>query len=271
MGWLPGAGYEELRIGQWHVRPRLGQLEHNDGETVQLKPKIMELLVYFVHHQGKVVSKDDLLESLWKDTYVNDNTLMHAISELRKALGDDVRSPRFIDTLAKRGYRLIAPVDAVVESSSDPPASSPPGPRIAVLPFEFISPDPSEEYLAETLTVMVTTCLLECDGLGVISRMSACTCHREPSTLSEIAQRLGANLVLEGSLLCLDSALQVAVRLYGVNEESLWSQSFCASQPLSLPDLQELARSIVRGMMRSDPLRQRSLLLGAGNGSNGKP
>jgi DNA-binding winged helix-turn-helix (wHTH) protein len=70
----------------------------------------MEVLVYLADHAGEVVSKESLLQALWGDTFVNENALTRCISELRKAFNDDAEEPRVIQTIAKRGYRLIAPV-----------------------------------------------------------------------------------------------------------------------------------------------------------------
>src|SRR6185436_18301215 len=66
--------------------------------------------VYFAKNAGQVVSKESLLQTIWGDRFVTDEVITTCIFELRKALGDDARNPRFIQTIPKRGYRLIAPV-----------------------------------------------------------------------------------------------------------------------------------------------------------------
>jgi hypothetical protein len=79
-------------------------------DTVHLEPKIMEVLVYLAEHAADVIPKEQLLRSVWADTAVTDDVLTRAIFELRRVFDDDVRTPRVIQTIPKRGYRLIAPV-----------------------------------------------------------------------------------------------------------------------------------------------------------------
>ncbi len=100
----------EFRIGEWLVNPQTNLLSNN-GNAVRLEPKVMALLAYLAQHKGQVISKEQLLNTVWADTFVSEQVLKVAISELRKALGDDAKQPRFINTIPKRGYQLIAPVN----------------------------------------------------------------------------------------------------------------------------------------------------------------
>jgi DNA-binding winged helix-turn-helix (wHTH) protein/tetratricopeptide (TPR) repeat protein len=102
----------DFSVGEWVVRPRLDRIERADV-TVQLEPKVMDLLVCLAHASGEVVSKDELLDTVWGKRFVADATLSNAVAHLRKRLGDDARAPRFIETIPKRGYRLLEPVGAV--------------------------------------------------------------------------------------------------------------------------------------------------------------
>ncbi|MFB3901909.1 MAG: winged helix-turn-helix domain-containing protein [Acidobacteriota bacterium] len=101
---------DELRIGEWRVEPDIGKLSRGEKQ-VQLEPKVMDLLVYLAEHAGKVLPKERLIQAIWPDTFVTDEVLSNAIWLLRKALGDDSRHPSYIETLPRRGYRLIAPVE----------------------------------------------------------------------------------------------------------------------------------------------------------------
>jgi Tol biopolymer transport system component/DNA-binding winged helix-turn-helix (wHTH) protein len=96
-------------IGDWHVEPSSRTLTGPDGD-INLEPKVMQVLVLLAQHQGEVVTKEILLHAVWPDTFVGDEALSRAISELRRALGDDSKAPRFIQTIPKAGYRLIATV-----------------------------------------------------------------------------------------------------------------------------------------------------------------
>ncbi len=105
-----GAENEDFRLGRWRVEPRLNRLV-DGGEEVRLEPRVMDLLVFLSRHAGRVVSKEEIFDAVWESRFVTDSALTRVVADLRKALGDDVRRPRFIATLSKRGYRLIAPVD----------------------------------------------------------------------------------------------------------------------------------------------------------------
>lgn len=99
----------DFRLGAWLVQPSLNTISRN-GTTVQLEPKVMSVLVCLAQHNGKPISKEQLLQAVWPDTFVGDGVLSRSISELRRAFEDEAKEPRVIQTIAKRGYRLIAPV-----------------------------------------------------------------------------------------------------------------------------------------------------------------
>ncbi len=102
-------------VGPWLVRLDLNRLERGSGEsnTVQVEPRVFQVLLVLSEQPRRVVTREALLDRVWSDAVVNEETLTRAISELRHALGDDPREPRFIETIRKGGYRLIAPVRAV--------------------------------------------------------------------------------------------------------------------------------------------------------------
>ena len=102
----------DFRIAAWLIQPRLNAVSIN-GTTVHLEPKIMEVLVCLARHQGDPVSKEELLQTVWPNTFVSDDVLKRSISELRRVFEDDVREPRIIQTIPKRGYRLLVPVEQV--------------------------------------------------------------------------------------------------------------------------------------------------------------
>jgi len=106
----------ELRIGAWVVQRDLNLL--SDGQTtVEIEPKVMEVLVYLAEHAGAVLSKSTIMQALWPDTCVTPEVLTYSIFEIRKAFGDDAKNPRFIQTIPRRGYRLIAPVTRAEDTS----------------------------------------------------------------------------------------------------------------------------------------------------------
>src|SRR3954454_18942490 len=102
-----------------------------DRQHLPLEPKALDVLCHLVAHRDRLVTKDELLDAVWKDTFVTPNALTRAVAQLRKGLGDDVDHPRLIETVAKRGYRFVAPGivnpnahDAIAEAAI-PPAPTP--------------------------------------------------------------------------------------------------------------------------------------------------
>lgn len=109
----------DFRLGEWMVCPLLNTVQ-KDGKAVRLEHKFMQVLVCLASRPGEVVSKDELFRSVWVDTFVTDDVLTRAISELRRILNDDARNPQIIETVARNGYRVIAPVHRIQDSSSGP-------------------------------------------------------------------------------------------------------------------------------------------------------
>lgn len=106
---IPPVTHDVFHIGEWLVEPELNRIERND-ETLHLEPKIMEVLVHLARHGPRVVTRQQLIDEVWDGGYITDNTLTHAITEIRRALGDSASKPRYIETIHRRGYRLVEPV-----------------------------------------------------------------------------------------------------------------------------------------------------------------
>ncbi len=113
-----------FRLGQWLVQPELNRIV-GEGRTLQIEPRVMEVLVHLAARAGRVVSRQELREAVWGTTVVTDQTMTRAIWELRNALGDDHEAPRIIETIRKGGYRLIAPVEVVGPAAFPAPAIAP--------------------------------------------------------------------------------------------------------------------------------------------------
>lgn len=111
-------------------RPRMSV--ERSGRPVTLEPKAFDVLLMLIDNRDRLVTKEELLESVWRDTYVTPNVLTRSIAQLRKALGDDAHEARYIQTAAKRGYRFIAPVRIVGEGETlivGPAAAPMPAPK----------------------------------------------------------------------------------------------------------------------------------------------
>jgi TolB-like protein/DNA-binding winged helix-turn-helix (wHTH) protein/Flp pilus assembly protein TadD len=227
-----------FRVGDWLVEPSLNRLSSDDA-TAQLDLKSMELLLCLAEHAGEVVPTQQLVDSVWQVEVVAAGTLTHAMAELRKALGDDAREPTYIETIPKRGYRLIAPVAFdEVEGADDEPASrrplvrlagwslfalaaalllvvsvvvwrsrqapppeaTPPEPkRVVVLPFLNLGA-PEDENFADGMTVELINRLATVSGLHVISNTTAMKYKGSRKSIPEIGDELGVQYALEGEV-----------------------------------------------------------------------
>ena len=114
----------DFRVGSWLVQPSLNSISQN-GTSDRVERKVMEVLVCLAEHSGEAVPKEKLLQTVWPDTFVSDDVLKRSVSELRRVFEDDAHESRIIQTIPKRGYRLVAPVELVNGSDRLVPASEP--------------------------------------------------------------------------------------------------------------------------------------------------
>ncbi|MEM7099806.1 MAG: winged helix-turn-helix domain-containing protein [Pseudomonadota bacterium] len=111
---------EDFRLGAAIVRPALSELEM-DGECVRLEPKVMALLIHLIEHAESVVTRQFLMDEVWPDVVVTDESLTRGISEIRSALGDDPKSPAYVQTVPKKGYRLLQKPQPLNLQNAQPP------------------------------------------------------------------------------------------------------------------------------------------------------
>ena len=115
----------KFRLAEWLVQPDLNRLTRGEA-TVQVEPKLMDVLVYLAERPGEVVSKIDITDGVWSEVFITESVITRAIAGLRRALEDDAREPRFIETISKRGYRLMVspePVEQAMKVDVVPPAA----------------------------------------------------------------------------------------------------------------------------------------------------
>src|SRR6202166_497819 len=118
-----GAGVQgDFRINDWLIQPQINTVERN-GRTWHLEPKVMQVLVHLASHPDEVLSKERLIDAIWRDTFVGDDVLIRCISEIRCVFGDDPRSSHVIQTIPKAGYRLIAAVTTDLGAAISRPES----------------------------------------------------------------------------------------------------------------------------------------------------
>lgn len=110
--------HHRLRIEEFSLEPEVNRLSGPSG-TASLEPQVVRLLVHLAERKGELVSRDELIREVWDGSFVSDDAITYAVGELRKALGDDARRPRFIETIPKKGYRLVAKVTPVEEGGRE--------------------------------------------------------------------------------------------------------------------------------------------------------
>lgn len=182
----------------------------------------MQVLVVLSGNAGQVVSRRELLDTVWPNQLVRDDTLSRCISQIRKVLG-----PNSIETVPKIGYRLTLPIEAAAATVPQNNGAKEPEITLAVLPFTNYSAEGSKEFFADSLTGQVIAGLARIADIRVISRTSAMVFKDCGKPLQEIAQQLGANRIIEGSVSFDEQDVRVTVQLIDAATDShLWSDSY---------------------------------------------
>jgi TolB-like protein len=185
----------------------------------------MEVLVCLAQHPGDTVSKEQLFQAVWPRTLVTEDVLKRCIAELRRAFDDDAREPRVIETISKRGYRLVAPVTA--GGATPAPAESVVSDSIVVLPFINMSADPEHEYFADGITEEIINALAQIQELHVVARSSAYSFKGKHIDLRMVGEPLNVRTVLEGSVRRADNRLRITAQLVcAADGYHLWSERY---------------------------------------------
>jgi len=281
---------------------------HKHGIRLHVQNQPVRVLWFLIERPGRLVTRQELQEKLWPGHSAEevDDSLNSTVKKLREALGDDAGKPLYIETIPRRGYRFIAPIQTEpsdqLAGEQQPSSVEPswltaetavqataisgglfgwrryrkPGTiglltviviagflsvtaflkragadaqihSIAVLPFENLSGDSSQDYFAEGLTDAVTTDLAQIGGVKVISRSSANHYKKNYQPLVKIGQELGVDAVVEGTVARSGDRVRVNARLVSTGDDrNLWAQSFerDTGDILSLED--DLAQSVSR-------------------------
>lgn len=201
-------------LGDRWITPSLNEI---DG--VRIEPKTMDVLIALIEAAPGVISAQALLERAWPGVVVVDNVVYQTIAQLRKALGDEAHAPRYIATIPRRGYRLIA---AVTREASVARASS-----IVVLPLSNISADPEHEHFVDGLTIELIHRLSRIPNLRVAGHGASFAYKKRPETYAEIGHALGVAHLLEGSVRRSGASLRITVALVSTaNGFQIWSADF---------------------------------------------
>ena len=270
------------RFGEFTFEPTSGELRRN-GNTLRLQPQPLQVLLALLSHPGQVITREEFRNSLWaENTNVEfDDGLNHAIRRLRDALHDTAQVPRYIETIPRRGYRFIPPVDVIFPSQPAALATAADLPAVphryrwlgmviataavavvtaylmvhrhsavridslAVLPLVNFSGDGDQEYFADGLTEELTTELARIRSLRVISRTSAMRLKGTKLSLREIGDQLGVDAVVEGSVQRSGRRVRISAQLVQVaTERHLWAETYERELQDVLHVRSEVARDI---------------------------
>jgi len=265
------------RFGAYELDSRTGELRKN-GMRIRCQEQPLQVLVSLLERPGELLTREELRQRVWpEDTFVDfDHALTTAVKKIRLALNDDADAPRYLETVPRRGYRFIAPVQTEVvdmrrpdERGSEDVGLGPPDrplingrviimaatmvgliagvfywsshrtrasmlnpngrTMIAVLPFENLTNDSSQEYFSDGMTEETIAQLgrLSSQHLGVIARTSAMKYKHSNKSAQEIGRELNSDYLLEGSIRREGPRVRVVAQLIRVTDQSpRWSHQF---------------------------------------------
>jgi len=207
----------------------------------------MAVLLELATADGNTVPREHLTEAVWPRGFVTDGVLSRCISQLRAALGDDSRAPRYIATIPRKGYRLVADVIAAEPGNLE---------GILVLPFLNLAAHGKDEYLADGLTELLIARLAVAVNQRVVSRTTAMTFKNAKQDMEHIRKKLGVMWVVEGSLFQLGDDLQIIVQLIDVERDAhTWANTWTRPAGDIMNVLNEVTRHIAtQARVQLDPL-----------------
>jgi len=205
------------------------------GKVLAVEPKAFRALLFLLRNPQKVVSKEEVLNSVWGDVAVGDGSLTRCIWLLRTLLGEDIRNPRYIETVATVGYRFICPVEVLEGAAEGVAGTHPETPSIppaefdslAVLPFFTSGSSPDAEYLADGITETLINQFAQLQHLKVIARSTVFRHKQKDVDPIEVGRSLGVSTVLTGRIFQRDDVLVIAAELINVRDGlQLWGQQY---------------------------------------------
>ena len=268
------------RFDDFLVDPEAWRLSRN-GQEIHLEPLVLELLIYLIANRERLVTREELMDTVWGDTVISESALTKAVARLRQALGDDSASHRYLETVRSRGYRFIATVEEMERPDTPsrttltndsrrgtivgaaaiivllvlamlwaraPEHGTPEVEAIgslAVLPLHNLTGDPEQDYYVDGLQDLLISELAQLAGLRVTSRQSTIRYRGSQLPATDIAKELGVDALVEGSLLREGSKIEVSIQLIdGRSDEHLWAGRYTRETPDVFGLISDMARAI---------------------------
>jgi len=233
-----------LSFGDCALDPARRELRRA-GQAVHIEPQVFDLLLFLIENRERVVSKDDLLSSIWQGRIVSESSLSTRINAARTAIGDSGRRQQFVRTIPRKGFRFIGDVTGPIR----PVDRSDVRPRIAVLPFTNISGDETQEYFADGLTEDVITDLAQISALFVTARNTVFAWKGKAGDVTEVARALNVGFILQGSVRTAADRVRITAQLVdGKTGGPLWAERYdrALDDIFALQD--EISQSIVTAL-----------------------
>jgi TolB-like protein len=263
---MPQPSRDVIRFGPFELDLRREEIRSR-GVPLRVQEQPLRVLMVLLESPGETVSREDLIKKVWpSNTFVDfEHSLNAAVNRLRQVLGDEAARPRYIETVPRRGYRYIGPIpnEEIAEPGAftggagtnlwvDHRERKPSESVIAVLPFVDISPTPDSNYFCEGLAEEIIGGLTKVPGIRVIGRRSTALFRDRTLSLREIADRLNASFVLDGSLRQLGKRIRITAQLVrAIDEHCLWSERY----DRELIDLFQVQEEIARAIVETLELR----------------
>ncbi len=254
------------------------------GQEIHLEPLVLQLLIYLIANRERLVTRQELMDTVWGDTVISESALTKAVARLRKALDDHSDDPRYLETVRSQGYRFVAVVEEIERPHGlDAPSQItharlvdwrlfagaaaivalifftvfwPRAPQLdtpqkevfeslAVLPLSNLTGDPERDYYVDGLQDLLITELSQLPGIRVTSRQSTLRYRDSQLTTAEIAKELGVDALVEGSLLREGSKIEVTIQLIdGRSDEHLWAERYTRETPYVFSLISDMANAI---------------------------
>jgi DNA-binding winged helix-turn-helix (wHTH) protein/TolB-like protein len=275
--------HQIFRFDDFMVDPEIWRLSR-DGQEIHLEPVVLKLLIYLIANRDRLVTRDELMDTVWGDTVITESALTKAVARLRKALGDDSARHRYLETVRTQGYRFVAEVEEIQREDGtelqarntrvttvrhalvagaitivtlvalvvfwlrEPQHEAVQGEAIgslAVLPLSNLTGDPERDYYVDGLQDLLITELSQLPGLRVTSRQSTKRYRGSQLPTADIARELSVDALVEGSLLQEGSKIEVTLQLIdGRTDKYLWAERYARETPYVFSLIADMADAI---------------------------
>ncbi|MSU90214.1 tetratricopeptide repeat protein [Rhodobacteraceae bacterium 2CG4] len=215
-------GHGAISFLDFRLDPLRGELLR-DGAVVAVEPQVLDLIGYLAAHAGEIVTRDELIEHVWRGRIVSDSAIASRINAARAALGDNGTAQQVIKTIQRRGFRF----EALIRTDETARGALPEKPSVAVLPFQNLSGDPEQAYFSDGMTDDIITDLSRYDELFVIARHSSFAYRGSNVSTQQIATELNVHYIAEGSVRRAGDRIRVTARLIDPHAgNELWSDRY---------------------------------------------